>query len=570
MEDGEASTDLPSSANLIETSAIENRKDILNKEKVKTNRRAGNISFPTAIKLAKYSFGKNPIKVIISLIAAIFIFATSALLLPLFIQDYNFALSETLKNAEYKNIIVNDYDPPNNQEYYDQTMKKFDGIISKIHRVRFDIPYEYLKDVKYPVGFNISWVVELKEQKALDIKVVSGDYPSKVNELIIALSTANTIIQSGRKINDKNIKYNSIDDLIGEPMFVKNDGSVTVIISGIFDDCYDALANRFREDSDEESYYGQNFLAYTAVGMDGVGDFILTNHLTSISRESAEIYVQDELISYEGYDASKGYSIPQLLESEVSISAENASSLGINVGDTITLNFNLQQQTVQKEFNVVSIHNSDDSNSSIVVNTVDYKKHCVFISTISNEYIINLKDTDTYSLLKKIDKYFFLDREDSKLLYNNVTAMNNNKTQEFYSNVAEYKYILILPLAIMVTLGVALLAVYSLSYLLSSKDKTYHILRAIGFNKSSVFLIMILQTLVISIVQCALGIALGAVLCHIFSRAFVVKVSTEVLLPLGWQGPLIICIIAISSAFLTALVKLWGVYRKSISEYDVK
>ena len=124
----------------------------------------------------------------------------------------------------------------------------------------------------------------------------------------------------------------------------------------------------------------------------------------------------------------------------------------------------------------------------------------------------------------------------------------------------------IIAIAVVLSVGLALLSCASVNYQISSKQRHFNVLRAIGFGKKSISLVMMLQATITSLIQFVIGISMGAVFCHVLSRSTTAPIATEIPMPLGWHAALITFVITVGVAILTAAIKCVGLFRKSVAE----
>jgi putative ABC transport system permease protein len=87
-------------------------------------------------------------------------------------------------------------------------------------------------------------------------------------------------------------------------------------------------------------------------------------------------------------------------------------------------------------------------------------------------------------------------------------------------------------------------------------------LRALGFRRSHVQLLFLIEALLIGIVGTALGVALGLLLCrNIFAVDFFAQYQSGLDLVVPWNQLILLCIAAVSATLLAAVIPVWQAGR---------
>ncbi|MDE7192014.1 MAG: ATP-binding cassette domain-containing protein [Clostridia bacterium] len=197
----------------------------------------------------------------------------------------------------------------------------------------------------------------------------------------------------------------------------------------------------------------------------------------------------------------------------------------------------------------------------------------IFGSSLKGFYF-NMRDVkNVYGLFRKIDSVGasmgFWD-----YLPMTVHAESIYCTSDIYGILQNYRYIVFLPIMLISFICMAAIAYVSFGYLISSKAKSYNVLRSLGFSKKNFALLLFIQVFAIIIVEYAVGIALSALCSHLFGKAYVAfwtkgiatQLSTEVLLPIGYVAPLIVLGVMLLIGGVIVFAKTRSLFKKSIME----
>ncbi|MDE6550601.1 MAG: ATP-binding cassette domain-containing protein [Clostridia bacterium] len=521
----------------------------------------------TVFKLAGFNVGAGAVKSIVTTIAAAVICIATIVLLTLSFNDTNWAHACSLNKAEYKNVHIN-----TDTTYNEVIRMREKSGEELLLAYNIFLPYDF--DVQHPSLRPFAYInFEFVEAKSgsLDIKILHGSYPSSPIEVLLPCSFAKSLAMLEGKgdmselVGDcLNVDYNSYSDL--HPAF-------RVIISGIFDDGYrpydEMLSYQFIEEMPEdikEDFYclTSNFMLNMIVCGDGFSDIVRDNlyafYNTSYTSGNIVNKFTDKIA---GYNSSMHYAsyLGEPSHSEAYISRSYADAHNISVGDSLKWS-----AYSEGEFTVKDIFDYDGLTGADVILNNELYRTCTL--RIMNSYnksslsiyhlIINAKGRDAYVLLNKLTKL-------NGINSSNIKLVNSFYTVSFASDIDNFLPFII-ALAVVVSVGLALLSCASVNYQISSKQRHFNVLRAIGFGKKSISLVMMLQALITSMIQFIVGISLGAVFCHLISRSTTAHIATEITMPLGWHAALITFIISVGIAILTAVVKCVGLFRKSVAE----
>lgn len=195
-----------------------------------------------------------------------------------------------------------------------------------------------------------------------------------------------------------------------------------------------------------------------------------------------------------------------------------------------------------------------------------------------NGFYFNLKgNDDNYGFLNKITAVGYEENIwQSNEIEDNIDSVNGENlylTTGMYASILGYRYIAFLPLCIIAMLGLVTMGFVSTNFLISSKGDSYNILRALGFGRGSIALIISIQVFALIALGCVFGISISAVGCQLFSKAYAksklgiaAKLSSEVLLPIGYVAPLIAISISVLTGIVLVVVKTYMLFSKSLIE----
>ncbi len=114
----------------------------------------------------------------------------------------------------------------------------------------------------------------------------------------------------------------------------------------------------------------------------------------------------------------------------------------------------------------------------------------------------------------------------------------------------------------------------SFSYLISAKIKSYNVLRALGFGKKNIALLLFVQIFAVLLIECLLGVVFGYLFCNLLGKAIVsfsnkgvpLSIASEVLMPIGYAAPMILVGVSLLLGVLIVLAKTRSLFAKSIME----
>ena len=188
-----------------------------------------------------------------------------------------------------------------------------------------------------------------------------------------------------------------------------------------------------------------------------------------------------------------------------------------------------------------------------------------------------MKDVkDVYGFLNQISSVGY--KENFWMTSSNIDEVHTENllaTSNLWSMCVNMRYMAFLPLMLVSFIGLAALGYVSISYLISSKSKSYNILRSLGFGKKSILLILFIQVMTVIVAECILGISFGALCCHLFGRIFAdygvpAGITPEVPMPIGYAAPLIVVGLSILIGGVIVIAHTRSIFSKSIIENKTK
>jgi len=116
-----------------------------------------------------------------------------------------------------------------------------------------------------------------------------------------------------------------------------------------------------------------------------------------------------------------------------------------------------------------------------------------------------------------------------------------------------------------------------MSYLISSKEKSYNVLRSLGFGRGNIAAILCVQIFTLVLIEFFVGLLASFLGCVMLGNSFVsllagvsTGLDTEILLPLGYVAPLAVAGMMLAIGATVILTKVFTVFSKSITENKTK
>ncbi|MDE6473958.1 MAG: ATP-binding cassette domain-containing protein [Clostridia bacterium] len=564
----------------------------------------------TIARLTFWGFEKNRTKTIVSMIVFVILAIFSVISTVTTLGDANLAYARSLENCKTKNVLINidgNYLHVNDANFDFDNLNKFRSNIdyesTNIYHFNYDdMIFERDGEVEseirklYSRGIYVSQAIIYNPKQGMDIEVLYGDFPKEPNDIMLPYCYANYI---SKVIID--YKVDKIEDLIGKDFifaksrYYESDKEYYKFkICGIFEegDYY----TDYEEKSDEnlENFYWQtNMLAKSVIlapqaqeimfnnaylfngGMASFGKFIKFYDLITVNNGRVNPYAYDKYSDY-----AQQY-LP-LEKGEVYLDKAFAESKGIKVGDILTdtkleyYSFNGNEESDFDGVVVKGIFDLPNKKNFIIFSQDDYYD-IVVIDDVPRAfwgYYFNAKNVKDYykffndilSEGKKLDIFTvgFLE---------NIYTENIHSTSMVYNIFVAFRNYVFLPAMLLSYLGMLAMGFVSFSYLISAKAKSYNVLRALGFGKKNISLLLFVQIFAVIFIECILGIVLGYLSCNLLGKAIVsfstgvsLSVASEVVLPMGFIAPIIMVGLSLILGGVIVLTKTRSLFAKSIIE----
>lgn len=567
-------------------------------------------------RLAFWGFEKNRIKTVVSIIAVIAMCVLNIVSTVALVGDINLALAKSLEKCKGKNVFAefSAYEHIYEEIDYGEAKKKFkdkigyeysDVLNFEIRPEHYELDEEYSKRANTRRGY-IRKAIIYDSEIGVDVKVLYGDFPKKPNDIMLPSFYAEymTVAFCDFKCDDikelvgKEMKYNSggIRDSFGESV-----DYYPFNICGIFDE--GAYLNDYENLSDVNSRYleGVNLMAGCVI-LAPNADKVIFNNAYVFNRRGlssgtlVDFYptnIGDAPINPYCYDEYSDYALSYapLEKGEVYLDVDVASEYGISAGDRVDLStwefqrkqgdgglFDFELVEVDRvAVTVKQLIDLPEKNNFAIFNRHDYVD-TLLIKDNSDKtwgFYFNTKNIkDNYAFFNKLSEQGKKTGLIKYGLNGSVFTENSSALHSLYNLFIEYRYFLILPIMVLSLVGIVALGFVSLSYLISSKGKSYNILRSLGFGKSHIASILAVQVFTVIIAECIFGIAFGALSCFLFGKSFVnlvdagvtLSIANEVVMPMGYQAPLIISLISLVIGGIMTLIKTKALFAKSIIE----
>ncbi len=448
------------------------------------------------------------------------------------------------------------------------------------HSYTGNLPQRFIPYICYGIVYN--------PQISVDVEILHGEFPKAYNDIMLPYCLAWYMSEAC-----VDYKTDDVRNLIGrEIKYIHFGGDIGYRICGIFDEGMYYTDFKTPQSKNIVKYYNDtNIMGISVILAPDVKEFWYNNACRNGSVELyGNNYIGDRDVLVYGYDKFSGYAAnyDPLADNEVYIDRSVALALGINVGDILSntkysvLNSD-DGRPVDKNFDgliVKGIFDLPEYGKFVIFSSNYFINNFIMYSKVSglNGFYFNLKgNDDNYGFLNKITAVGYEENIwQGNEIDNNIDGVNAENlflTTGMYASILGYRYIAFLPLCIIAMLGLVTMGFVSTNFLISSKGDSYNILRALGFGRGSIALIISIQVFALIALGCVFGISISAVGCQLFSKAYAksklgiaAKLSSEVLLPIGYVAPLIAISISVLTGIVLVVVKTYMLFSKSLIE----
>lgn len=559
----------------------ESEKDTIEKT---LNKRSKNLKAGTIARLAYWGFEKNKIKTIVSIIAFIVVCILSCMSLTAYFADLNWSLAYNLDQNEKRNIIINIDNPQNKIQATEAFCQEITYKPHLYYTLQFN-KKSYIEGMENcPESLNFAIVYD--RTIGADIDVLCGEFPQKPNQLMLPYNYALLLSQN------KNCK---IDDLVGHRVkYINTDKYYIFEICGIFDEGkyfndYSGKALTTSEDiylRDSNILADKVFIGYGAEKVFNYNSMVFSGH----SAEIYDIRINDTQADILGYDEYASYAkkYSPLNTGEVYISSDLAKRFEVNAGDKLDIEYGSNKlagyeviftKVAEKNNMIIKDILEDGYQNSIIMSTNEFEDELLVNGhqkyNVQGFYFNAKNIKNSYAFFNEISKkgdHIWTEKQNNNLL-GHAFIQNLGATYLFFEGLKVYNKILILPLMCLSLLGMIAMGFVSVTYLLSSKDKSYNILRSIGCGKTNIALLLLLQAITIIATGCAIGIVLSCLGCYGLSQALIkillditTQLNPEYIMPLHWASPIILILISFAISLIAVLCKTKSMFSKSIIE----
>ncbi len=570
------------------------------------------LKFKELIKLSSWGFKKNRAKSVVSIIAFMVFCLLSLTFTVLSFADMNYALAKSFEKCERKNFITGFVrDDRLTYRGMEKFEEKLNNECSKIFKLdysasghsykyyfgeedseaanKFNAAYEISSGGKGYCYPNIDNQLIYNPKIGMDVEVLYGDFPKEYHEVMLPYCFAKYMA-----VAYVDYKCDDVKDLIGKEIKygAKEDSAIKLKICGIFEEGeYFTDFDKPQSEEVVEYYRDINMLASCAVFHPDIYETWLndawnsnlinfSNYLYFKNKDDRRLLQDLDPCGYDRFsDYAKQY--PPLKEGEIYMGKGVAQILNLHIGDTV-LDTQFGDMVTDFDIDFSSFVIKDifeiPGNPDFIMFPSDY-----FVDTLVKAKNINSLKGFYFNLKGKNDVYGYLNKvtktgHQEKIWWEFPNCMDTAYTgnisvipQFYYSLIDAWLYMI--PLAVISMIGMLTMAFVSVSYLLASKGNSYNTLRSLGFGKGHIGLILAVQTFIMIGIGLILAVSVCALGCHIFSNTYikselgtVAKLSTEVLLPMGFKAPLIVIGVSILLGLAIVFAKTVSIYRKSIAE----
>ena len=595
---------------VVESSNLPQIEEEAGKEKGKLLKSKSRLKFKELIKLSSWGFKKNRAKAVISVVAFVMLSILSLIFTVCALCDVNLSYSKSLSKCDRKNFMANIINSTCNAGDIDRFEKSLDNRCSEVYNClnkfnigkidleasakfseRYQLPNEkhsYTGNLPQRFIPYICYGIVYNPQISVDVEILHGEFPKAYNDIMLPYCLAWYMSEAC-----VDYKTDDVRNLIGrEIKYIHFGGDIGYRICGIFDEGMYYTDFKTPQSKNIVKYYNDtNIMGISVILAPDVKEFWYNNACRNGSVELyGNNYIGDRDVLVYGYDKFSGYAAnyDPLADNEVYIDRSVALALGINVGDILSntkysvLNSD-DGRPVDKNFDgliVKGIFDLPEYGKFVIFSSNYFINNFIMYSKVSglNGFYFNLKgNDDNYGFLNKITAVGYEENIwQGNEIDNNIDGVNAENlflTTGMYASILGYRYIAFLPLCIIAMLGLVTMGFVSTNFLISSKGDSYNILRALGFGRGSIALIISIQVFALIALGCVFGISISAVGCQLFSKAYAksklgiaAKLSSEVLLPIGYVAPLIAISISVLTGIVLVVVKTYMLFSKSLIE----
>ena len=566
----------------------------------------------TLARLAFWGFEKNRVKTAVSMVVFVVLAIFCLMSAVAVAGDSNLAYARSLDRCERKNVMIGA-----NASFLAAADKDFE--YEHLYALRERIDYEscevlafIVRETRYEIDREeanriydlysrcpyIDKAILYRPQSGVDVSIVCGDFPKEPHDIMLPYCYAAYI---SKVMID--YKTDRVENLIGKefvfaesPDYELNMNYCAFRICGIFEE--GDYFTDYPDGLDENLcmyYWRTNQLASAVMLAPQAREILFHNaylfHKTG--NDFVKFYdtvsVQGRTIAPYAYDRYGDYAqnYAPLASGEVYMDKRLAESIGVRVGDALTdtrlwrFDF-VAKEEFESDFDgmiVKGVFDLADKNDFVIFSAADYFDRIVLDKTPSGfwGYYFNARDiANPYAFFKDIF------REGKKLgvfpadLIEYVYTGNVHSAKMLYEFFVGLRYYAFVPIVILTYLGMAAMGVVSFGYLISAKEKSYNVLRALGFGKRSITRLLAVQVFAVILIECALGIALGALCCDLLGKAIVsfdtsapLAIATECVMPMGYLAPILMTGAMLLLGGAIVLNKTRALYRKSVVENKI-
>ncbi|MDE6758856.1 MAG: ATP-binding cassette domain-containing protein [Clostridia bacterium] len=569
------------------------------------------LSFKSLAKLAYWGFEKNKVKSIASIIAFVALCIMSVISLTLFIGDFNLLLARNLDIAENKNVkaeLVLFQDEIDGSlyidrdaliDYYDKGSEKF----SLIYKLKTINVHDYYFDQGNPLEFKDAFIrnfVIYDKEVGADVDVICGDFPKAPNQIMLPSYFAQCLLECG-----SDFAYGDLQSLVGKNFYIftsnyalfEKERFCNFEICGIFDE--GVYLNDFENLSADEKQYivAANWLGECAFFGEGAEYVFLSNPdiFVGDSRftKPMSVNLQEKLFEPYGYDEYSIYAkeFTTLNDGEIYVGANIIKYTDAKVGDIVNISIGKRAYSAENfkenftgKFLIKGVLEKNGMENSVVFSRNDYVNDVVFDEDYrfeANGMFFNLKDVkNAYSFFVKMenDCQTLCVDEYSTDMSERVFTQTTKAIVDFHVFIRTYKYFLLLPVTLLSIIGMLALGLVSFGYLVSAKDKSYNILRSIGFGKRSIATVIFVQIFTVVLLEIVIGLILSKIAAIMLGRSFLKlmvggvfkNLWIEELVLLGYASPIIVITASVLIGTFIIMMKTTSLFSKSIMENKTK
>lgn len=555
--------------------------------------------------LTRTGFEKNMAKCVFAAIAFLFIFAFSVIVNTLFICDLPLALASSLDSSYGKNLY---FEPKPSDEGDDALFLELRDDASPVWGFGLNTAYLGFN----PVFFNMPGISSLKlsvpdaieydPSLGADVDVVCGDFPERPDQVMLSVYFVDILLQSeffgdcssaeeliGRTLPVSSQNLYSSSNSNQSLTFKEYSQYIEFEISGFFST---KLPSDELAELKADSYVSYcnviqaSFLYDSAFVGTGYGDRI------KLYRAADLLTVMDQsgslVASVLGYDAYASYadSLPPLEEGEALIGDVVAKRLGVGVGDVISLDCGSVYYEVVDGERVPRLLNPEQMELTVtgIVDEGNYlfRDSVILSPEQRNEYVVKTEYSvkgfffdfsdkpSSYAAVLQLERdinsvYTSSGNDFGGILKGRLVGENSSGVHSFFDNIYEYRLPFILPLMLVLLLCLVSLGAASFSFLISSKDKLYGVLRAIGYDRRSVFALMLASLSLLVVCVVVLGICVTALGLFLFQSYAGAPLVNAVVIPLAWHAVLLSVAATLISAVMTSWKKVSRLFSRTIA-----